>query len=216
MTAMELRNAIVVPAEDGSGTYLYAPKAPSIAVDGQGRRQFNLLTAGSVSFLQLTGSWGLTAAQVADLKAELAARLDTPASDLTLEPMLETVEGASLLLTDGADDYTVLARSKSSGVPPYHAAFNVMLDADQLKTVKAALDGKEHQLVLRYDITRGTPVTSTTAEHIATSEASEGCDDGGSWSGSSGHAETAATRETTMQFQKLGVQLDAADWQRSR
>jgi hypothetical protein len=101
-------------------------------------------------------------------------------------------------------------------MPPYHAVFNVMLDDKQLKTVKEGLDGKRHQLVLRYDITRQTPVTSATAEHVATSEAAEGSGSDGSWSSASGHAETSARQETVMQTEKLGVQLDAADWASAR
>lgn len=216
MTSMEFDNAVVVPADDGSDTYYYAPKAPGIAVDGEGRRQFNLLSAGSVSFLQLTGTWSLSAADLASLKKELAARLGRDPAQLTLQSMPETVDGVSLLLGDGADGYTVLQQGKSSGVPPYQAAFNVMLDAAQLKTVQEALDGKRYRLALRYDITRQMPVTTTTAEHVATSEALEGDEAGASWRSESGHAETSASRETTMRSEKIGVQLDAADWPAAR
>ena len=216
MTSMEFGNAVVVPADDGSDTYLYAPKAPGIAVDGDGRRQFNLLSAGSVSFLQLTGTWGLSSAETAALKKDIAARLGRDPAKLTLQPMPESIDSVSLLLGDGADGYTVLQQGKSSGVPPYHAAFNVMLDAAQLKTVQEALDGKRHQLVLRYDITRQVPATTTTAEHVATSEALEGDEAGASWRSESGHAETSASRETITRSEKIGVQLDAADWPAAR
>jgi hypothetical protein len=216
MTSMDFGNAIVVPADDGTDTYLYAPKAPGIAVDGDWRRQFNLLSAGSVSFLQLTGTWSLSQAEVAALKQELASRLGRDAGQVTLQPMPESVDSVALLLGDGADGYTVLQQGKSSGVPPYHAAFNIMLDASQLKTVQEALDGKRHQLVLRYDIIRQTPVTTTTAGHVATSEALDGDGQGASWRSESGHAETSASRETIMRSEKIGVQLDAADWPAAR
>ncbi len=216
MTVLEFRNAIVIPPDDGSNTYRYAPRNPRIAVDGEGRRQFNLLTAGPVSFLQITASWGLNNAETDRLKAELAASLGKDQADISLQPVSETVDGVALLMGDGADGYTVLQQGKSSGMPPYLAAFNVMLDADQLKAVQEALDGKRHQLVLRYDITRYVPVTSETAEHVATSESAEGSEPCGSWSSAAGRAETSASRETIMQSEKLAVQLDAADWTSAR
>ncbi|MGE0667205.1 MAG: hypothetical protein AB7O49_11670 [Sphingomonadales bacterium] len=215
MSAVELSNAVAVE-DAGSGTWYYAPKEPGIARDGNGRPQFNLLSAGPVSFLQITGTWGLGAADVDGARRELAGKLGRDPTSLDFRPMPERVDGVSLMLGDGADGYTVLQQGKSSGMPPHHAAFNVMLDERQLKTVREALDGKQHQLVLRYDITRQTPVTSATAEHVATSEADEGCGPDGSWSSASGHAETSASRETVMQTEKLGVQLDAADWPSAR
>lgn len=215
MTVMELNNAVVIP-DEGSGVWYYAPKSPGIALDGNGRPQFNLLAAGPVSFLQITGTWSLGAADVDAAKRELAGKLGKDPSSLDFRPVPETVDGVSLLMDDGADGYTVLQQGKSSGMPPYHAAFNIMLDEKQLKTVKEGLDGTRHKLVLRYDITRQTPVTSATAEYVATSEAAEGNEPDGSWRSASGHAETSASRETVMQTEKLGVQLDAADWTSAR
>lgn len=211
MTVMELKNALVIP-DEGAGVWYYAPRSPGIALDGNGRPQFNLLAAGPVSFLQITGTWSLSAADIDAARRELAGKLGKNPASLNFLPVPETIDGVALLMDDGADGYTVLQQGKSSGMPPYHAAFNVMLDEKQLKTVKEALDGKRHQVVLRYDITRQTPVTSASAEHVATSEAAEGNGPDGSWSSASGHAETSASRETVMQSEKLGVQLDAADW----
>jgi hypothetical protein len=215
MTAIELTDAVVI-ADEAAGVWYYAPKAPGIATDSNGRPQFNLITAGSVSFLQVTGSWGLGAAEVEDARRELAGKLGKDPASLVMMPAPETVDGVALMLGDGADGYTVLAQGKSSGMPPYHAAFSVMLDSRQLAAVREALDGKRHQLVLRYDITRQTPVTSATAEHVATSEAAEGCGPDGSWSSASGRSDTSARRETVMNSEKLGVQLDAADWPSAR
>ncbi len=215
MSVIELKNAMVIPDEE-SGVWYYAPRTLGIALDGNGRPQFNLLAAGPVSFLQITGTWSLSAADVDAAKRELAGKLGKDPASLNFMPVPETIDGVSLLMDDGADGYTVLQQGKSSGMPPFHAAFNVMLDEKQLKTVKEGLDGKRHQMVLRYDITRQTPVTSASAGHVATSEAAEGDGPDGSWSSASGHAETSASRETVMQTEKLGAQLDAADWTTAR
>ncbi len=217
MTVMELSNGLVYPAGEAEpDLFYYAPRAPGIASGGEGRRQFNLLAAGTVSFLQITGSWGLSAAGVAALKEELAGKLGRRAEALTLMPVPESVDGAALVMSDGADGETVLQQTKSSGVPPYHAAFNIMLDAAQVKTVQEALDGKRLLLALRYDITRRVPVTRVTAEHTATSEAREDSGPDGFCSTESGQAETTATRETTEEIEKLSVRLDAADWAAAR
>jgi hypothetical protein len=216
MTVIKLSNALVMPDGDDPDAFLYAPKTPGIAVDADGRRQFNLLSAGPVSFLQLTARWGLDAGEVAALQDELAVKTGREAANLKLRPVLETVEGAALLLTDGAGGYTVLQQSKSSGVPPYHATFNVMLEAERLKTVREALDGKHDQLVLRYDITRRLPSVRSTAERVTTSEASKGGGEGVSWSAESERAETRTTSEISDEITKHSVQLDAADWNAAR
>lgn len=213
MSTVELADTLAVE-DEGAGIWYYAPKRPGIARDGNGRPQFNLLSAGPVTFLQITGSWGVS--DVDSARRELAARLGKDTDSLDFRPMPERIDGVSLLLGDGADGYTVLQQGKSSGMPPYHAVFNVMLEESQLRTVKDALDGKRHLLALRYDITRQTPVTSTTAEHVATSEAAQECGPDGSWRSASGQAETSASRETVMQIETLGAQLDAADWPSAR
>ncbi|MBI1180089.1 MAG: hypothetical protein GC201_05985 [Alphaproteobacteria bacterium] len=213
MKALELRDALVYPAgDDEPDLYYYAPKAPGIAADANGRRQFNLLTAGSVSFLQITGSWGLNPDKVAEARRELARKLGREPDALDLRPVPETVGAVSLVLA-GDDGDTVLQQTKSSGMPPYHAAFNVMLDDARLKTVKAALGGERGVLGLRYDVTRRVPVTTTTAEHAAASDAGEGAGDGRAWSTATAQAASSVTRQTTEDIETLSVRLDAADWE---
>jgi hypothetical protein len=141
MNAIELDDAIVTPAADDPDAFFFAPKAPGIAVDQNGRRQLNLLTAGPVSFLQVTAMWGLSAAEVEALRGQLASRLGRNPAALQLRPAPASVEGVALLISDGAGGFNVLQQGRSSGVPPYHTVFNVMLDATQLATVREALDG---------------------------------------------------------------------------
>lgn len=215
MTAIELDDAIVTPAGDDPDAFLYAPRAPGIALDQNGKRQLNLLIAGPVAFLQVTGTWGLSTAEVEALRGQLASRLGRDPAALRLQPSPESVTGAALLIGDGAGELTVLQQGKSSGVPPYHAAFNVMLDASQLETVQQALDGKRHLLALRYDIERRQPVTATTADYAATGGVSQGKEPERSWSASSVRTTTKTTRETTEEITTSSVQLDAADWAQS-
>jgi hypothetical protein len=216
MNPIELSNALVMPDGDDPDAFLYAPKAPGIAAGADGRRQFNLLTAGSVSFLQLTGRWGLEAQEVAALRGELAAKTGRGAASLKLRPLPETVAGASLLLADGAGGFTLLQQSKSSGVPPFHAAFNVMLDAERLKTVREALDGKRGQLILRYDVTRRLPAVRSTVERVTTRQVREEVGEDLYRSAKSERDETLTTSETSEEIMHHNAQLDAADWNAAR
>lgn len=216
MTAIELDAAIVTPAGDDPDAFLYAPRAPGIALDQNGKRQLNLLTAGPVAFLQVTGTWGLSTAEVEALRGRLASRLGRSPATLRLQPAPESVAGVALLIGDGTGELTVLQQGKSSGVPPYHAAFNVMLDATQLETVRQALNGERHLLALRYDIEHRQPVTATTADYTATDEVSRGKEPERSWSASSAQTTTKTARETTEEITTSSVLLDAADWASAR
>jgi hypothetical protein len=216
MTAMEFPDAWVYPTgEDGAAIHYYAPKVPGIAVDANGRRQFNLIGAGSVSFLQITGAWGLSQAQVARLKEDLGRRLGRPADELDVRPVPETVNGVSLVL-HGENGDTVLQEAKSSGMAPHHAAFNVMLDAEQVKTVRAALDGEEGRLSLRYDLTRRLPVSATSHDWTHTAHTEEGSSDDCAWSASAEESRSSTTQEATEDIETLSVALDAADWGAAR
>jgi hypothetical protein len=211
-STIELDDAIVTPAGGDPDAFFFAPKAPSIAVDPNGRRQLNVLTAGPVSFLQVTGAWGLNAAEVEALRGQLAGRLGRNPAALRLQPAPDAVTGVALLIGNGAGELAVLQQGRSSGVPPHHAVFNVMLDTAQLETAQEALGGKRGLLALRYDVVRRQPVTTTTAEHAAAHEVSGTREPGRSWSGVSAETTTKSTRETTEEITTTSVLLDAADW----
>jgi hypothetical protein len=208
MTALELSEAWVHAAgADTPETYFYSPKTPGIAPDPNGRPQLNLITAGGVAFLQVTGSWGLSETQLKEARSELARKLGRRPEALMLRPAPEQVDGVALVLGD-----QVLQRSKSSGMSPFHAAFNVTLDADQLKAVQAALGGERGRLGLVYDITRLLPVTSTTAEHATRREVRDGKTLGSAWSSTSAQAESTTTHATSAEVETIRARLDAADW----
>lgn len=216
MTALELSKAWVYPDEpDTSGAYSYSPKAPGIAADSNGRPQLNLMTAGSVAFLQVTGSWGLDAVQLEETRRELARKLGRRPEDLTLRPAPDRVEGVALVL-GGEGGEQVLQRSKSSGMSPFHAAFNVTLDEAQLEAVKAAMDGETGRLGLVYEVTRGAHGTSTTNAQASHREVHVGGSLGGVWSGASQYAGSATTRAASPEVERISSRLDAADWRAGR
>lgn len=212
MTALELSEAWVYAAgADAPETYFYSPKAPGIAPDANGRPQLNLISAGSVAFLQVTGSWGLSQSQLEDTQRELARRLGRRPEELTLRPAPESVDGVALVLSGEGGDQ-VLQQSKSSGMAPFHATFNVTLDEAQLKAVQAALGGEGGRLGLVYDVTRRVPGTNTTAGHASSRDVRGGKRSGSAWSIASEHTESTTTHATSAEVEKVRARLDAADW----
>lgn len=142
----------VAPADEAA-TWHYRARSPGLASGADGRPQFNLMSVGSVVMLALTSAWGVSAATLDAIRVELAGRAQLPLERVTLRQAPVTVDGASLMLGDGQGAYVALAHSKSSGVPPYHAAFNVMLDGEQAAKVRKALQGEHGWMAVRYDVT---------------------------------------------------------------
>ncbi len=217
MNIMEFSNATVIPDANHPDAFLYVPKIPAIAAGPDGKPQFNLLTAGPVSFLQLTGSWGLNHDEIAVLRKELATRTGLSEDILQLQPAPCSVHDAALLLGDEAGSFTVLQQSKSSGVPPYHAAFNVMLNTEQLQTVRDALGGKRGLLAFRYDIRfRLSPAISSMTEWLETSRIRSLNGNNVTRDTGSCFTETRTTGDAAGEIMQFYAQLDAADWNAAR
>ena len=141
----------VLVARDADGAWRYRPRAPGLARGGDGRAQFSLIAAGPVIMLALTASWGVPAATLDAVRADLAARAQLPPAQLSLSPEPVQVGTVRLMLGDGAGGFEELAKTQSSGAPPYHAAFNLMLSAEQAAKVRKALGGERGWLELRYE-----------------------------------------------------------------
>ena len=211
MDIMELSKVVAI-TDEGSGVWYYAPKKPGIARNSNGQPQFNLLSAGSVSFLQITGSWGVSAADVDSARLELCGKLRKNPNSLDFRPAPERVDSVSLLISDGPDSYAVLKEGTPSGMPPHHAVFSIMLDDKQLETVKEAINGKRNKLALCYNVTRQIPVVSDSVNRMETSEEDHGSKQGDSWTSTSNCDITSASRETVLQNEEISAMLDAADW----
>lgn len=141
----------VLVAQDASGAWRYRARAPGLALGGDGRAQFTLIAAGAVTMLALTASWGVPAAALDAVRAELAARAQVPPAQLSLSPAPVEVGTVRLMLGDGAGAYEELAKAQSSGAPPYHAVFNLMLSPEQADKVRKGLGGERGWLELRYE-----------------------------------------------------------------
>lgn len=147
-----LRGVLVAPGEQENSWY-YRAAAPALAAGADGRPQFTLISAGPMTMFACTGMWGVAGATLDAVRADLAARAGIAVADLSLSPAAVEVGEVSLMLGDGDGGYVALGKTRSSGVPPYHAAFNLMLDSDQAARVRKALNGEHGWLELRYAIT---------------------------------------------------------------
>lgn len=145
-------HGLLLSAEGDGRSWRYRPLRPDIARGSDGRPQFALLQAGSATMLALTASWGVASAALAAARAGLAARTGVAADALVLRPEAVVVGEASLSLGDGQGQWQVLASAGNSGISPYHAAFNLLLDAGQARCVRKALGGERDWLALAYRI----------------------------------------------------------------
>ena len=137
--AIELR-----PKDQDERAWLYVPQRPSLERNPGGTPMLKLVEAGATAFLQCTARVALNE----DTRAALLARLKEK------KPKAETLEAAPLsvekvtLEAKTADGWSVLAESKSSGLPPWTAAFAVMLDPAPLAAIKASLAGEKERVRL--------------------------------------------------------------------
>lgn len=210
-----LRGVWVAQGADAT-TWYYRAAAPSLATGADGRIQFTLINAGPMTMFACTGMWGVATATLDAVRADLAARAGVPVAQLNLSPAAVEVGEVSLMLGDGQGAYVQLGKTRSSGAPPYHAAFNIMLDADQAARVRKALSGERGWLELRYAITAAAPTRRTTSHE--TSEAfdvdvSLRSGDEQADAGLSLRSQTSAYAERGQEQQQTQhVSADAADW----
>lgn len=210
-----LRGVLLAPGEQAN-TWYYRAAAPALAAGPDGRPQFSLVSVGPVTMFACTGMWGVAGATVDALRADLAARAGVAAADLSLLPAAVEVGEVSLMLGDGNGGYVLLAKTRSSGVPPYHAAFNLMLDGEQATRVRKALDGEHGWLELRYAIAE-----AAASRHSASDTRSEAFDADVSLSvdGEQARAGISLRSQSGVQIERgqepspaRDVSADAADW----
>ncbi len=140
-----------VPGEPRA--YFYRPTVAGIASTANGKKQISLIEAGPVAMLALTAMWGVEGAALETVRGKLAARLNLADSNaIILRPALVDVGEVELLLGDGSGDLKPFLKTTSSGMPPYAAAFNTMLTAEQTPTIKKALKGERGLLRVRYTV----------------------------------------------------------------
>lgn len=134
-------DVVLSPVSGEPRVWRYRALRPSIAADG-GVAQFSLISAAGVHLLSLTTNWGVPAARLEAVRAALAAEAGVEAGKIELRPAPYEVDAVVLRFGDGAGGWEEAARTHSSGMPPYHAVFSLMLDQARVDKLKRALAGE--------------------------------------------------------------------------
>jgi hypothetical protein len=129
--------------ENSEGTkFLWWPSRPRPELGPSGQPTLMLIAGSERAILQLGLRWYATDDDLASAQRVLDEKIGEP---VTLAPAtLDSVE--ALLDLDGQE----LARSTTSGAPPYTSLFNIRLEGAQLAAVRRALAGAADVLRARY------------------------------------------------------------------
>ena len=150
-----LRGVQLSPVDGQPRTWEYRALQPNIALTEDGRAQFTMIAAGSITMLALTTMWGVNGETLEAIRAELAAANGCTSAQVVLTPSGIEANAAALQFGDGSGVFETVATAQSSGLPPYHAAFSLMLDAEQAGKARKALAGNTGWLAVRYALTGG-------------------------------------------------------------
>lgn len=136
-----IEDAVFSPVPGETNVWHYRARHPGIAADG-GTPQISLISAGGIHMLSLTAIWGVPSPQLEAARGVLAAEAGVDAARIELRPSPHAVGEVALRFGNGAGAWEEAARTQSSGMPPYHAAFSLMLDDARADKVKRALAGE--------------------------------------------------------------------------
>lgn len=131
-------------------TYYCIPGAPKPELAPNGRPTLGLWMIPPQPMLQLGARWTLEPADIAAVRAAIAAR--DPKRDqesVQVVPAPITVDEAVVLI-DSGDGLDELANSSTSGYPPYSAIFSQRLEDAQAALVASALNGARDRLFVEY------------------------------------------------------------------
>jgi hypothetical protein len=141
-------------------TFFFLPLAPRPETDANGDPTLMSIPMGGGGFLQLGARLEAGQETLAALRRKLAQRLGLEEPEgvrLRMAPL--TVEGVALLVGKGDGALEQVARSSTSGFPPYTALFHLQLDAAQHNAVAAALNGRAGFVQVRYDVSLPQAIT---------------------------------------------------------
>ncbi len=212
----ELHGVLLTPIEGQPGAWEYRPKQPGIADTEDGGAQFTMISAASITMLSLTTIWGVPAKTIERVRADLASAGACPSNKILLSPAAIDAGTAELQFGDGNGVFTTVSTAQSSGSPPFHAAFSLMLDQEQAEKVQKALSGKHGWFGVRYTLVgRAEPTREASATHEASIDIDVSlADDRGSASAhGTGSARTHTTTSSITSQSESGYSFaDAADW----
>jgi hypothetical protein len=146
------------PVPEQELRFHYLPLSADCQRGPDGRPQAHLLAAGSTAFLQLSTVWDVPAARLEEVRAALAARLGAEPALVQLAFAPVTVQAVRLMAGDGAAAEREIAVTRSSGIVPHSAMFNLPLTGADRDRAMAAFSGRTGFLQVRYEASMPAPV----------------------------------------------------------
>jgi hypothetical protein len=134
-------------------TYYVLPMAASAELDPGGNPALLLVPTGTGGLLQLGARLAMEDAALERVRQRLAEQQASEDRALVrLSPAPLQVDAARLMIATSDANWTELARSATSGYPPYNAVFAVQLTSHQCAAAIAAVQGREDFLQVVYDV----------------------------------------------------------------
>lgn len=147
-------------AEDATARY-FLPGQPSLQSDADGHPMLTMVDLGASAYLLFTGRWSAAEEDLSALRSEIAIRDRKPVDQIKLSYAPITTPRCNALIGDGGGSFEPIATSKTSGVPPYDAVFNLFLENDRLDHAKAGLRGEQGFLGIEYLAELPVPMKAT-------------------------------------------------------
>lgn len=195
--------------------WYYVPTTPQPERTPDGLPTAALIDLGTRSSLQVGAQLGLDADDVAALRDALSRELNRPERDLEVSPLVVEVATVELRLDAGADgaDVSVLARSSSSGYPPYTAVLHAMVEGYIRRLVLDAIAGGTASLEVAYVVAPVATPASTSTRFSHTFERSSMASTSSSTprGGSSSTERVVTTGEAEVHRRGGGIAADQGD-----
>ncbi|WP_029137251.1 hypothetical protein [Nakamurella lactea] len=154
-------DGITVFPTDDPAAWQYLPPGEVVRLP-DGRRSLSVVEAGPIAYLTVTTHLFAGPDLLTALRRSLADRVSVAADRIALTVVPVRRAAAELIIGEGN---TPAATSFTSGTIGWDAAFQVSLDADAARQVRAGLSGRRDRLRIRYRVIvvpRTAGVTGTT------------------------------------------------------
>jgi hypothetical protein len=120
-----------------------------------------LVDLGRSGSLMFTARWAAPASDVEALRDELAARTASDPGRIRLAFAPVGSPRCSVWVRDETGGQHLLARSTTSGYPPYDAVFSIQLEGADLDAARGSLAGRHDVLSIEYTADLLVPVSSS-------------------------------------------------------
>ena len=160
---------VAYEVDDGvPATIRIVPSEPVPETSADGVPTAMLYVSGATGLLNMGARWWPSESELTAIRQRLATAMGRTPADFVVTPDAFRVTAVSLLLSDGADGAPIeLARSTSSGVPPFTALFSADV-SHHLDAVQRACLGEPRLLYVQVEaeLTRGRSATTTLAADV--------------------------------------------------